>query len=70
MVAGYEDANDCNTLRDDSILKMNVGRFPMTGHPLVSQSTMTRFEISIDAFITGKYDEKKGIGSRYDQNIA
>lgn len=44
IVAGYEDANDCNTLRDDSILKMSVGRLPMTGNPLASQSTMTRFE--------------------------
>lgn len=44
IVAGYEDANDCNTLRDDTILKMSVGRLPMTGNPLASQSTMTRFE--------------------------
>lgn len=44
IVAGYEDANDCNTLRDDTILKMSVGRLPMTGNALASQSTMTRFE--------------------------
>ena len=44
IVAGYEDANDCNTLRDDTILKMSVGRLPMTGDALASQSTMTRFE--------------------------
>jgi hypothetical protein len=44
IVAGYEDANDCNTLRDDTILKMSVGRLPMTGGALASQSTMTRFE--------------------------
>jgi hypothetical protein len=44
IVAGYEDANDCNTLRDDSILKMSVGRLPMTGNALASQPTMSRFE--------------------------
>ena len=44
IVAGYEDANDCNTLRDDTILKMSVGRLPITGNSLASQSTMTRFE--------------------------
>jgi hypothetical protein len=44
IVAGYEDANDCNTLRDDTVLKMSVGRLPMTGNPLASQPTMTRFE--------------------------
>jgi hypothetical protein len=31
-------------LRDDTILKMSVGRLPMTGKPLASQPTMTRFE--------------------------
>jgi hypothetical protein len=44
IAAGYEDANDCNTLRDDTILKMSVGRLPTTGSPLASQPTMTRFE--------------------------
>ena len=44
IAAGYEDANDCNKLRDDTILKMSVGRLPITGNPLASQSTMTRFE--------------------------
>ena len=29
---------------DDTILKMSVSRLPMTGNPLASQSTMTRFE--------------------------
>jgi len=44
IAAGYEDANDCNKLRDDTILKMSVGHLPMTGNQLASQSTMTRFE--------------------------
>ena len=34
IVAGYEDANDCNTLRDDPVLKMSVDRLPMTGNAL------------------------------------
>src|SRR3972149_9299350 len=44
IVAGYEDANDCNKLRDDNILKMSVGRSPVSGKALASQPTMTRFE--------------------------
>jgi hypothetical protein len=46
IVAGYEDANDCNKLRDDTIMKMSVGRLPTTGDALASQPTMTRFENS------------------------
>jgi len=44
IVAGYEDANDCDKLRCDTILKMSVGRLPDTGAALASQPTMTRFE--------------------------
>lgn len=44
IVAGYEDANDCTKLRGDSILKMSVGRSPVSGADLSSQPTMTRFE--------------------------
>jgi len=44
IVAGYEDANDCNKLRDDNILKMSVWRSPVSGKALASQPTMTRFE--------------------------
>lgn len=44
IVAGHEDANDCNTLRDDPVMKMSVGRLPATGAALASQPTMSRFE--------------------------
>jgi len=44
IIAGYEDANDCNKLRNDTILKMSVGRLPVQGKSLASQPTMTRFE--------------------------
>jgi len=44
IIAGYEDANDCNKLRNDTILKMSVGRSPISGNALASQPTMTRFE--------------------------
>src|SRR5215831_2310541 len=43
-VAGYEDANDSNTLRDDPIFKLMLDRLPETGAPLASQPTMSRFE--------------------------
>src|SRR5262244_1241553 len=44
MAAGYEDANDSNTLRDDPIFKLMLDRLPETGAPLASQPTMSRCE--------------------------
>jgi Transposase DDE domain group 1 len=44
IAAGYEDANDCATLRHDPVFKMAVGRAPETGDPLCSQPTLSRLE--------------------------
>lgn len=44
MAAGYEDANDANTLRDDPIFKLLLARLPETGSSLASQPTLSRFE--------------------------
>ena len=44
IAAGYEDADDCDALRDDPIFKMAVGRRPESGDPLCSQPTMSRLE--------------------------
>ncbi|MBV5342978.1 transposase [bacterium] len=44
IAAGYEDANDSDTLRDDLILKICSGKAPEQGKPLSSQPTMSRFE--------------------------
>jgi Transposase DDE domain group 1 len=44
IAAGYEDANDSNTLRDDPIFKLLLDRLPDTGPPLASQPTISRFE--------------------------
>jgi hypothetical protein len=44
MAAGYEDANDANTLRDDPIFKLLLDRLPETGSSLASQPTLSRFE--------------------------
>ena len=41
--AGYEDADDCDALRNDSMLKMCSGLLPKDG-ALSSQPTMTRLE--------------------------
>lgn len=40
IAAGYEDANDCNTLRNDGILKICSGQ----EQSLATQPTMSRFE--------------------------
>ena len=47
IAAGYEDANDCDTLRDDKILKLCTDRLPDSAHDLSSQPTMSRFENSM-----------------------
>jgi hypothetical protein len=44
IAAGYEDANDANTLRDDPIFKLLLERLPESGAPLASQPTRSRFE--------------------------
>ncbi len=44
IAAGYEDANDCNKLRDDPVFKMAVGRAPGSGEALCAQPTMSRLE--------------------------
>jgi hypothetical protein len=44
IAAGYEDANDANTLRDDPIFKLMLDRLPETGAPLASQPTLSRCE--------------------------
>src|SRR5438094_4346612 len=44
IVAGYEDANDANTLRDDPIFKLMLDRLPASGASLASQPTLSRFE--------------------------
>ena len=44
IAAGYEDSNDCTTLRHDPVFKMALGRAPESGAPLCSQPTMSRLE--------------------------
>ncbi len=43
---GYEDANDCDIMRHDSVMKIAAGRTP-DDEPLASQPTMTRLENSV-----------------------
>jgi hypothetical protein len=42
IAAGYEDTNDCTTLRQDPVFKMAGERAPESGEPLCSQPTMSR----------------------------
>jgi hypothetical protein len=44
IAAGYEDADDCDSLRHDPVFKMAVGHAPASGDPLCSQPTMSRLE--------------------------
>lgn len=44
IALGYPDCNDARVLADDPIHMMLVGRTPLTGDSLASQSTLSRFE--------------------------
>jgi hypothetical protein len=44
IAAGYEDADDCDSLGADPVSKMAVGRLPESGAALCSQPTMSRLE--------------------------
>ena len=44
IACGHEDAIDLDRLRHDPLMKVAVGRCPVTGAPLASQSTISRLE--------------------------
>lgn len=44
LACGYEDGNDAARLAHDPMHKLAVGRDPLTGAPLASQPTLSRFE--------------------------
>ncbi len=44
IAGGYADANDCNYLREDPVLKLAAGRLPASEGALASQPTMSRLE--------------------------
>jgi len=46
IAAGYEDADDCDSLRRDNVLKICSGKLP-GGADLASQPTMSRFENAV-----------------------
>ena len=47
ILAGYEDCNDHDTLRDDPVFKMVSGRKPDDDKGLASQPTLSRFENAV-----------------------
>ncbi len=44
IACGHEDAIDLDRLRHDPLMKVAVGRCPISGAPLASQSTISRLE--------------------------
>lgn len=47
LACGYEDGNDAARLAHDPMHKLAVGRDPLTGAPLASQPTLSRFENAV-----------------------
>jgi hypothetical protein len=57
IAAGYEDCDDCDDLREDTVFKMCTERLPQSGCNLGSQPTMSRLENAVsrkDLFSIGK----------------
>lgn len=48
ILAGYEDQNDHDSLRQDAVFKLVAGRSP-DAHDLASQPTLSRFENAVTA---------------------
>src|SRR6202045_3901671 len=44
IACGHKDAIDLDRLRHDPLMKITVGRCPITGAPLASQATISRLE--------------------------
>ncbi len=44
IACGYEDADDCDSLRTDPLFRLAVGQAPESGRDLCSQPTMSRLE--------------------------
>lgn len=49
IACGYADGNDAGRLSDDPMMKMALGRDPVSGAALASQPTLSRFENAADA---------------------
>jgi hypothetical protein len=47
IACGYEDADDCDAMRYDPMLKIVCGRTPVSGAELGSQPTMSRLENTV-----------------------
>jgi hypothetical protein len=47
IACGYEDANDCNALRNDPAHKLAANKLPITDTPLGSQPTSSRLENAV-----------------------
>jgi hypothetical protein len=47
IACGYEDANDCDTLRHDPAHKIAANKLPLTDTPLGSQPTSSRLENAV-----------------------
>ena len=48
IACGYEDCNDAARLSHDPVHRLMMGRDPLNGKPLASQSTLSRFEHAIE----------------------
>ena len=66
IACGHKDAIDLDRLRHDPLMKIAVGRCPITGAPLASQSTISRLENApskteaarLAAFPSGRHDDQ------------
>jgi hypothetical protein len=71
LACGYPDANDADRLADDPIQKLLLDRDPITGHPLASQPTISRFENGVGraALYQAGCDLAAGLVARHQQRL-
>ncbi len=71
IACGYPDANDADRLADDPIQKLLLDRDPITGHPLASQPTISRFEngVSRTALYRASRDLAGCVIARHHQRL-
>ena len=63
LACGYSDTSDAARLAEDPVLKMVVGRDPVSGEALASQPTLCRFERAVSA------RELVGIGTAFAKRV-
>ena len=65
LALGYEDANDAARVGNDPMHKLLLDRDPLSGAPLASQPTLSRFENGVD--VDARWPQER-VGQRFAES--